>query len=45
MDILVEPDPAGAATRRHRRCSARVVSTGLRTRVAPFRGAAMRSVP
>ena len=40
-----QPDPAGAATGRHRRCSARVVSTGLRTRAAPFRGAAVRSVP
>jgi hypothetical protein len=45
MDIRDEPGPAGAATRRPARRSARVVSTGLRTRAAPFRGAAVRSVP
>jgi hypothetical protein len=44
-DMKDHPDLAGAPTRRHRRCSARVVSTGLRTRAAPFGGAAVRSVP
>jgi hypothetical protein len=50
MDIRDEPAPAGAATRRHRRPSTRLVSTGLMTTHAAPRLASaglcvLRSVP